>query len=240
MADVKLIKVNSSGDLSQIGSGDTLGLDHGGTGGAYADAAAMRTGLDLQQQFPALDEIGNLTLTKGDIMVHNGSNVVQLDAGSNGQVIGYNSGTATGLEAITVITSPESYIGSCTNDNASTINKGEPVYFKSDGDVDLARANAETTCRSMGFVKDATITAAADGNVQLDGVITLGTTGAWDTIAGTTGGLTPGAVYYLSTVTAGRLTATVPTGAGNYICPVLLGLSSTSGRILERPRVLLA
>ena len=38
------------------------------------------------------------TTTKGDILVENGSNVVRLGVGSNGQVLKANSGTSTGLE----------------------------------------------------------------------------------------------------------------------------------------------
>jgi hypothetical protein len=238
MADQKPLKVNASGDPSQFATGDTIPLASGGTGQAAADAAALRTALSIQTQDAALDELAALTLTKGDILVHDGTNLNKLDIGSNGQVVGYNSATATGLEPVDILAAAEAKF-TATNDNAGTVNMGQPVYFKSDGDFDLARANAETTCRSIGFVQDSTIAAAANGEVQLDGVITLASTAAWDAITGGSGGLTPGAMYYVSTATAGLLQSTVPTGAGNYICPVLLGLSDTTGQILNRPRIAL-
>jgi hypothetical protein len=238
MADVKPLKVGATGEHSQFGTGDTIPLASGGTGQAAADAAALRTALSIQTQDAALDEIAALTLTKGDILVHDGTNLNKLDPGTNGQVLAAASGEATGLDWIDVVTAAEAK-HTATNDNGSTANMGQPVYIKSDGDFDLALANAEGTCRSVGFVQDATIAAAADGEVQLDGVITLGSTADWDAITGGSGGLTPGAIYYVSTATAGLLQSTVPSGAGNYICPVLLGLSATAGQILNRPRIAL-
>jgi hypothetical protein len=112
------------------------------------------------------------------------------------------------------------------NANASPIVIGAPVYMKADGNVDLAKADAQATADVLGLVKDASIAAAASGNVLLDGVLTS-TTDQWDAVAGTTGGLTPGAVYFLSAATAGLLTATAPSTAGQFVVRVGKALSAT-------------
>lgn len=113
-----------------------------------------------------------------------------------------------------------------TNKNAGTINKGAPVYTKTTADqVDLARANASGTKNVLGLVADASIAADASGNIQTDGVLTA-TTAEWDAVTGGTGGLTPGSEYWLSSSTAGGLTATVP-GSGAYLVRVGTALSAT-------------
>ncbi len=113
------------------------------------------------------------------------------------------------------------------NANASTIDICSPVYVKTSGDIDLARANASTTRRVLGLVKDAAgIATSAAGSIQTDGVMTA-TTGQWDAVTGETGGLTEGAVYYLSAATAGKLTTTAPSTATQYVVPVGLALSTT-------------
>lgn len=113
-----------------------------------------------------------------------------------------------------------------TNDNASSIVIGTPVYVKANGNVDKAQANASGTIQILGLVRDTSIAAAASGAIQTDGVLSA-TTVQWDAVAGTTGGLTPGAVYYLSATTAGLLTETAPTTAGQFVVRVGLALSTT-------------
>ena len=108
------------------------------------------------------------------------------------------------------------------NDNAGAITIGMPVYVKSNGAVDKASAGAAGTRQVLGLVKDASISAAASGFIQTDGVLS---SSDWTAVVGTTT-LTAGSMYYLST-TAGQLTATAPTGAGNYVCKVGIAISTT-------------
>jgi len=61
--------------------------------------------------------------------------------------------------------------------------------------------------------------------VQFAGIVTL-TTAQWDAIAGTSGGLQRGSVYYVDQSTAGALTSTTPTG-GQTSTQVGLALNST-------------
>lgn len=123
-----------------------------------------------------------------------------------------------------------------TNANASSIVKGQPVYVKADGELDLARANASGTSIVYGVVADDSVAADATANIQLDGPITATTT-QWDAIAGTTGGLVPGTIYCVSPDTAGSL---VPQNhsweSGEWNCPVLLAKSATEATVIRGER----
>jgi len=123
-----------------------------------------------------------------------------------------------------------------TNDNASPIVIGNVVYSKSDGDVDLARANAQGTVQVLGLVRDASIASAAAGSIQTDGILTA-TTGEWDAVTGQSGGLTAGSAYYLSSATAGLLTPTAPTSAGTFVVRLGLSTSSTTLDISVQPPI---
>lgn len=118
-----------------------------------------------------------------------------------------------------------------TNDNAGAIVIGRPVYVKANSNVDLAQADAAGTKNVLGLVADASIAAAASGQIQTDGVL-VATTGEWDTVTGQTGGLTPGALYILSPTTAGGLVVSTTTvAAGSFVAPVGSALSSTELKI---------
>jgi len=126
-----------------------------------------------------------------------------------------------------------------TNDGAGAVTIGAPVYVKSNGNVDKASAAASSSCRVLGLVKDASIAASASGFIQTDGVLTA-TTAEWDAVTGGTGGLTPGAIYYLSG-TAGQLTTIPPAGSGQYVMKVGMAISTTEFEIdTDRGGVLLA
>lgn len=113
-----------------------------------------------------------------------------------------------------------------TNGNASSIVIGTPVYATSTpGSVDKSRANASGTKLVLGLVADTSIASAASGSIQTDGILTA-TTGQWDAVTGQTGGLTPGAEYWLDAAVAGKLTTSVP-GSGNYLTLVGTALSTT-------------
>lgn len=125
------------------------------------------------------------------------------------------------------------------NANVGAIVIGTPVYASSATEVDKAGAAAANTRKVLGLVQTASIASGASGFIQTDGVLTA-TTGQWDAVAGTTGGLAVGTVYYLS-ATAGLLTATAPSASGNYVCPVGIALSTTELEIdTDRLGVLLA
>ena len=80
---------------------------------------------------------------------------------------------------------------------------GQIVYSDGNTSVELAQANADAPSKIVG-ISVAGVSAAASGAVQFAGPLTL-TTGEWDAVAGTTGGLTAGLKYYLSDASAGDL-----------------------------------
>lgn len=122
-----------------------------------------------------------------------------------------------------------------TNANAGALVIGHAVYVSASGSVDKAQADALATIEVLGLVRDASIAAGQPGNIQTDGVL-VATTGQWDAVTGQTGGLTVGAVYYLSPTTAGQLTATAPTAVGQWVVRVGKALSETELEItIEEP-----
>lgn len=118
-----------------------------------------------------------------------------------------------------------------------TLIAGNVVYSSGADAVSKAQANASGTKEVLGLATTA-ITAAASGIVQVNGVLAL-TTAQWDAVAGTSGGLAFGAIYFLSPTTAGLLTTTVPSAVGQYVCEVGRGLSTTELLIDPRPPILL-
>ena len=125
-----------------------------------------------------------------------------------------------------------------SNGNAGAIVIGQAVYTKADGTVDLAKADASGTVEVLGFMKTTSVAAAASGIIQTDGILAA-TTGQWDIVSGGTGGLTPGAVYWLSAATAGSITDTAPTTAGHQVVRVGKAISETEMEISIEPPILL-
>lgn len=122
-----------------------------------------------------------------------------------------------------------------TNNNVGTISKGQPVYVDGSGSVDLARANALSTSRVVGLVRDASIASAASGDIQTDGILEVAD---WTTVTGSAA-LTPGSVYYLDQAAEGQLTTSAPTGNPNTVTRVGIavtttGLEITIMRAIER------
>jgi len=119
---------------------------------------------------------------------------------------------------------------SATKQNASgnTINIATPVYV-SGLNVLPAQADAQSTVRVAGLA-ESTVATANPIEVIADGVL-VATTVEWDAVTGETGGLTPGADYFLDETTAGALTQTAPDNAGDFVVRVGHALSSTEFEI---------
>lgn len=113
-----------------------------------------------------------------------------------------------------------------TNNNAGTITIGQPVYSVSGTAVDLAQADAQSTIRVAGLVVDVSVSASAAAEILADGILTA-STAQWDAVTGQSGGLTPGANYFLDASTAGKLTPTAPTTPGEFVLRVGHALSAT-------------
>ncbi len=107
---------------------------------------------------------------------------------------------------------------SFTNDNAGAITIRQIVYIKSDGDVDLAKADAAATSDvKLGIVEDASIASTASGSI----IIRKGA------IIGGFAGLVPGADQFISPSTAGLMTPTAPTTSGQWFRKIGEAISTT-------------
>lgn len=95
------------------------------------------------------------------------------------------------------------------NEETNPIPKLSVVRVSSSGKVKNSQANAPATHKAIGLATKE-IAPSAVGSIQTDGQIT-GTTAEWDVITGQTGGLTPGATYFLSETALGGLRATANT-----------------------------
>jgi len=125
-----------------------------------------------------------------------------------------------------------------TNSEASPIVIGTPVYMFAADAVKKAKADAAGTKDVMGLVRDASITNATSGSIQLNGVLAMSTAQA-DAAFGTTGGFTFGTRYYLSAGTAGLGTATAPSTVGQYVQEIGIGVSTTEINIDVKSPILL-
>jgi len=134
-----------------------------------------------------------------------------------------SDGTVQQLQSGDTIQAPTNTpsIRSVTNSESSaSLSFGMPVYSSGADAVKRAQANAKSTAKLAGLVYDPTIAAGASGNIAQSGVL-VGTTAQWDAVAGTTGGLTFGTLYFLDPANIGKITSVVPSTIGQ--CNVLVG-----------------
>jgi len=182
---------------------------------------------------------GQSTFTKGDILVgFNSTTLNKLAVGTDGQMLVADTASTNGVKWSDSVNQAAAIVETFTNDNAGTIVIGAPVYVKSNGNVDLARANAAGTTEVFGLVRDTSIATTASGKVVLSGIV-IATTGQWDAVTGGSGGLTPGADYFLDAATAGMLTTTAPSTGGQYVAAIGKALSTTKMKLAVQPTILL-
>jgi hypothetical protein len=116
-----------------------------------------------------------------------------------------------------------------TNNSGGAMVIGEPVYVNGVNAL-KAQADAQSTIRIAGLVLDITAADATPVNILADGIL-VATTVQWDAVTGETGGLTPGANYFLDPAAAGMLTQTAPTTAGQFVVRVGHAVSTTEMEI---------
>jgi len=169
--------------------------------------------------------------TSGRTVVTNGDGV------AGAPVIDLASGVATPgtYQAVTVDTYGRVTSGTVSSTtvledtftNAETVAIAicRAVYAHTTTDqVKLAIATSSPPAQVIGLVSSTSISASASGAIAFAGVMAATTT-QWDAVTGQSGGLTPGAPYYLSSVTPGALTTTAP--STNYLSVVGRAMSTT-------------
>ncbi len=144
-----------------------------------------------------------------------------------------------GSGVTTVSTAPEVTMATeiLTNADSVDVPPGTPVYISSGSHFMRGKADASSTAKLIGLVVEpAGIVAGLFGLVGIDdGVLQLSTT-QWDLVTGQTGGLTPGASYWLSAATAGKLTITAPAAPGQFDTFVGTAISTTKLDVaIEQP-----
>ncbi len=115
------------------------------------------------------------------------------------------------------------------NNSGGAMVIGQPV-FVSGVNADLAQADAQGTIRVAGLVADISAADASPVNILTDSILEA-TTGQWDAVTGETGGLTPGANYFLDPDAPGMLTQTAPSVVGDFVVRVGHALSTTEFEI---------
>ena len=106
---------------------------------------------------------------------------------------------------------------------------GTPVYTLADGTIGPAKADSGTTayCQGLSLIPAAN---TERGQYRYSGPVTL-TSAEWTAVLNTGTELTPGAPYYVSQATAGKLTKTLP-GSG-IVCAV--GVASSTLCLVVNP-----
>lgn len=117
-----------------------------------------------------------------------------------------------------------------TNGYSGALVIGQAVYIELADTVERAQGDDSTTMEVLGLVKDTTVATGDPTMVQTDGILTA-TTGQWDAVTGDTGGLTAGAVYYLSADTPALITSTAPTTVGQFVVQIGRAISTTEMEI---------
>lgn len=125
-----------------------------------------------------------------------------------------------------------------TNNETSPIVICTPVYNDGSDTVKKASAAATGTSTVLGLVYTSpSITNGTSGSILIQGILSA-TTLQWDAVAGTSGGLTAGVRYYLSSST-GLISATAPSVNGQYIVEIGIAISTTEMKVNVSRRILL-
>lgn len=153
--------------------------------------------------------------------------VAQLTTPTDGNVVAYNA-TNDEFELVPVVGS----LINVTNSSGSGVVIGNVVYFDSSGDAIKAQADADATALGVGFATG-TIADTVSGDFQVDGILEA-TTGEWNAVTEEgAGGLTEGARYFISEITAGKITTTAPSTAGETITQIGVALTDTKLKIMD-------
>jgi hypothetical protein len=150
--------------------------------------------------------------TKGDLYTYDTGDQ-RLAVGTDGRILVADSTTATGL----AWSDPDGVKKRVTQ-NSHGFSVGDVVYYNGSSWAE-ARADVDSTSEVLGVVS-----VVPDANTFV--VTQLGY------ISGLSG-LSAGTTYYLSAATAGALTATEPSAAGQVSKPVLVAVSTTEGYVIH-------
>jgi hypothetical protein len=126
-----------------------------------------------------------------------------------------------------------------TNDeSADAIVIGMAVFFDADDGCKMAKADSAGTALVAAMCITDSVGTGVTGIFITDGVV-VATTGQWDAVAGTTGGLVAGTTYYLSPTDFGEITAVAPAAVGQLVVEIGTAISKTKLKLeIESPILL--
>lgn len=169
-----------------------------------------------------------ITFNQSDYFIESLSSAISfVDSAVGVRDIAASLSHAMSLAEVNTVAGGRTGGGGITEINAefdSTTLKGMALYVPSDGHVELAQANGLSTSDVIGLANE-DVSASTSGTYITEGALDRDD---WTSVAGTEF-LTPGAVYYLDPSTAGMITATAPTTAGQTV--VEIGRASTSTQL---------
>jgi len=120
-----------------------------------------------------------------------------------------------------------------TNNQGASVPICSCVYTDSSNTFKLSRADIAATSLPVGLVST-TISNGASGTVNTGSTMEA-TAAQWDAVVGGSGGLVPGAAYFLSNTVAGRITTVVPTSG--YVVRIGQALSTTKLKVSVGARI---
>lgn len=144
--------------------------------------------------------------------------------GTQGQMLVRSSNS---LAARELVWANSPLVLSRANEDFINLTIGMPVFAYSPTGVRRAVATESSGAWKVIGLTINTVLQAGIGNFQAEGVLTA-TTAEWDAVTGDVGGLVANKTYFLSSTQVGKITMTPPTGAGEYLCRIGVGYSSTS------------
>lgn len=118
-----------------------------------------------------------------------------------------------------------------TNQESTTVYKGQPVCITSNNELHLADASDDNLYNPVGFIFADEAEPNADVSIKTDGTF-VATIDQWNyVLEDETNGLVEGETYYLSDVTPGKITKNSPDQQGHYLVPLGQALTQTHFRI---------
>ena len=119
----------------------------------------------------------------------------------------------------------------------SNIAPGMALYINNSGNIERAIANAASTSSVAGL--STTVSILGGGcQYKMEGLLEL--TDWTDATEDGASTLSPGSFYYVSSSNAGKITATAPSGAGNFVVQVGFAQSTTKLNLQIQPPIKLS
>ena len=203
LAAIEGLTGSSVGILVRTTSGDTFSVRKISSGAAITVTNPTGAGGDI-----------NIDLTDTAVTPGTYNNPASIGVDSKGRIISITGGSG-GSAGNSIVTK--------TNADTVTAISGMLVFAFGAGTFKLGRADSVNTCEIAGMMIE-DVLSNGSGRFQCNGEVTL-TTAQWDAVTGATGGLTPGATYFLSNTNSGKMTSTVP--SSGVIARVGVALDTT-------------